>query len=291
MKSSAVSWLLALETPTDLEEAWREPANGELPPRQSPRPNPRRYPPPRPNPVVPTGHLDFIIAKIQVTGDRRHDCGLTVAAIERVRLDHEHREIGPPNLSPLNFVHLYHESFSMDLSWARCSPPSTLPGRREYTSFRRSVTACCCCRFRYSASAVAYNLLLETRRRRAAASAWRKGRRVPKLTSSCAQNNPAAVTYVPTSPPIEIKRQTPRVPPNTRRPCSARSGLSGLPSSSPKSSQTVNGLHGFLNTMKIHDSLALIVQGNPSIPMPSPASPSGIPGTPTHAAVPSPATV
>ncbi len=134
-----------------LEEAWREPANGELPPRQSPRPNPRRYPPPRPNPVGPTGHLDFIIAKIQVTGDRRHDCSLTVAAIERVRLDHERREIGPPNLSPLNFVHLYHESFSMDLSWARCSPPSTLPGRREYTSFRRSVTACCCCRFRYSA--------------------------------------------------------------------------------------------------------------------------------------------
>ena len=109
------------------------------------------------------------IGKFQVAGDHGHDCSLNAAAVERVCLDHKHRppisrlgtarfgEIGPPDLSPLNPVHRYQESFSRDLSWARCNARSTVAGRREYTSFRRSVTALPCCRFRNSEIAVAYN--------------------------------------------------------------------------------------------------------------------------------------
>lgn len=85
------------------------------------------------------------IGKFQVAGERGHDCGLNEAAVERVCLDHKHRppvsrlgaarfgEIGPPDLSPLKLVHLYQESFSIDLSWARCNAGSTVAGRPEYT--------------------------------------------------------------------------------------------------------------------------------------------------------------
>jgi hypothetical protein len=70
---------------------------------------------------------------------------LNAAAIEGVCLNHKHGppvsrlgatglwEIGPPDLSSLNLVHLYQESVSRDFSWARCNAESTFAGRREYT--------------------------------------------------------------------------------------------------------------------------------------------------------------
>jgi hypothetical protein len=85
---------------------------------------------------------------------------LNAATLESVGLDHKHR---PPisrlgeDLSPLKLAYLYQESFSTDLSWARSNAGSTVAGLREYTSFRRSVTAFPCCRFRNSEIAVAYN--------------------------------------------------------------------------------------------------------------------------------------
>src|ERR1035437_3489179 len=130
--------------------------------------------------------ITWDIGKFQVAGNDCHDCGLNAAAVEGVCLDQKYGppisrlgatrlgEIGPPDLSSLNLVHLYQKSFSRDFSWARCNAESTFAGRREYTSFRRSVTALFCRRFRNSEIAVAYNLLLETWRRRAAASARRK---------------------------------------------------------------------------------------------------------------------
>jgi len=86
------------------------------------------------------------IGKFQIAGDRGHDCRLNAAAVERVCLDHQHRppvsrlgaarfgEIGPPDLSPLNLVHLYQESFSMDFSWARCNAASTFAGSYIFNS-------------------------------------------------------------------------------------------------------------------------------------------------------------
>jgi len=91
--------------------------------------------------------------EFQVAGDHGHDCGLNTAAVEGVGLNHKHwppvfrpgaawfGKISPPNLSELNLILLYQESFSMDFNWARCNAESTFAGRREYTSFRRSVTA------------------------------------------------------------------------------------------------------------------------------------------------------
>ena len=113
--------------------------------------------------------ITWDIGKFQVAGDDGHDCGLNAAAVEGVCLDHKYGppisrlgatrlgEIGPPDFSSLNLVHLYQKSFSRDFSWARCNAESTFAGRREYTAFRRSVTAFLCCRFRNSESAVAYN--------------------------------------------------------------------------------------------------------------------------------------
>ena len=119
------------------------------------------------------------IGKLQVAADHRHDCSLNAAEVEGVHLHYKHRpsvsglraarlraarlgaarlgEISPPDLSPLNLVHLYQETFSRDLSWARCHAESTFAGRREYTAFRRSVTVLPACRFRNSEIAVAYN--------------------------------------------------------------------------------------------------------------------------------------
>ena len=129
------------------------------------------------------------IGKFQVAGDHRHDCSLNAAAVERVCLDDKHwppislpiarlgaaaRGDRPTRSLPADPVHRYQESFSRDLSWARCNAPSTVAGRREYTSFRRWVTALPCRGFRNPEIAAAYNRLIETRSRRAAASArWK----------------------------------------------------------------------------------------------------------------------
>jgi hypothetical protein len=78
------------------------------------------------------------MGKFQVARDHGHDCGLDVAAVERVCLDHEHGpsicrlpaarfgKIGPPDSPPPNLVHRYQESFSRDLNWARYNAPSNL---------------------------------------------------------------------------------------------------------------------------------------------------------------------
>ena len=109
------------------------------------------------------------VGQLEVAGNHGYDNGLNAAAVEGVCLDHKDRppasrlgaarfgKIGPPDLSPLNLVHIYQESGSSDFSWARCNAGSTFAGRREYTSFSRSVTAFRCCRSRNSEIAVAYN--------------------------------------------------------------------------------------------------------------------------------------
>ena len=66
------------------------------------------------------------------------------------------RQIGPPDFSAPNVIHEgYQEPLSSDLSWARCNAEATFAGRREYTSFRRSMTAPVCRRSRNSEMAMA----------------------------------------------------------------------------------------------------------------------------------------
>ena len=117
------------------------------------------------------------VGEFHVCGDRSYDCGLNPAAVEGVCLD----KVRSPcprwsgglgkvsHLTSLNLAHLCQRFFSRGFSWARCNAESTFAGRREYTSFRRSVIAFPCCRFRNSAIAFAYSSLLET----------------PKATGSC----------------------------------------------------------------------------------------------------------
>jgi hypothetical protein len=73
---------------------------------------------------------------------------LNAAAVEGLCLDHKHRtpvtglrtarrgaaglgKVCPPDLSSSNLIHLYQESFSTEVSWARCNTGSTLASRRE----------------------------------------------------------------------------------------------------------------------------------------------------------------
>lgn len=124
--------------------------------------------------------------QVDVAGDRRDDCGLNPAAIERVGLDNKNRppvsgfgmawlaKICPSDLPTLDFGHVYQSSLASDFRWARCKPESSFATRPEYTWLRRSVIELSCSPFKNSAIALAYSSLLENRRRRAAASAWRK---------------------------------------------------------------------------------------------------------------------
>ena len=105
--------------------------------------------------------------QVYIAGNYGDQDGLNAAAAERVCLDDQYRspvsrfraarlgQIRRPDLAPNSTRHSYHESFLIDLSWARCNAGSNLAGRREYTSFRRSVTASLSRRSRNSAIAVA----------------------------------------------------------------------------------------------------------------------------------------
>lgn len=106
--------------------------------------------------------------KLQVAGDDGDDDSLNAAAVEGICLDHQDRppeawfgparrgKISPPDFAALKAAHRsYQEFLPRDLTWARSSAGSTFAGKREYTSFKRSVTALPCCRSRDSEIAVA----------------------------------------------------------------------------------------------------------------------------------------